>query len=87
MRDQQTYPAIIRRMAEADWVALGQFVKARREALGLPIVEAAQAAGLGAKWWGQFEAGRRKNVRGYNLGRIARAIDVTLEDLNNALYK
>jgi transcriptional regulator with XRE-family HTH domain len=57
-------------------------IKARREAIGLTLEEAAKRAGLGdrQRWYG-IEHGQRRNISADTLQAVARALDCTMDEL------
>lgn len=57
-------------------------IKARREALGLSMEQAAKAAGLsGRQTWYHIESGQRPDVAVSTLGKIAKALQCEPVDI------
>lgn len=57
-------------------------IKARRQAIGLTLDEAAKRAGLGdrQRWYG-IEHGQRRNISADTLQAVARALGCTMDEL------
>lgn len=66
---------------DIDSQALGQYIKARRLAQGLLLVDAAADSGLHYSYWSKLESGQVKTPSPKHLQSIARALEVDYKDL------
>lgn len=60
---------------------LGEYVRARRQSLGLSLQDAAERSGLHFSYWSKLEAGQYEAPAPKYLLVIARTLGVTTEDL------
>lgn len=76
------------------WSALGVFIAKRRTDLGLSVEAASKLAGTSDTSWRQLESGKRRlaggevappNPRRDLLGRVARALRVSIDDLDDVM--
>jgi transcriptional regulator with XRE-family HTH domain len=69
-------------MNNRDEVAgLGEYIQARRQARELSLEDAAQASGLDRSYWSRLERGMYETPSPRHLQKVARALDVPIEDL------
>jgi transcriptional regulator with XRE-family HTH domain len=60
---------------------IGAFIRARREALGLSMADAARESGLHHSYWSYLEMGRYQTPAPNHLRIIAETLQLPLEDL------
>lgn len=60
---------------------LGENIKRVRMNLGLSIKELSEKAGVGSSTISQIETGKRKSLRSESLEKVAKALDVNVNDL------
>ena len=63
-------------MSDSKDNALGDFIHEQREAAGLSIRQAAEAAGLHYSFWSRIESGDRRKIDPKDLQRIAKVLRV-----------
>jgi len=60
---------------------LGDYVKARRQSLGLSLSDVAEHSGLHFSYWSKLEAGQYDSPSPRHLQVMARTLDAPIEDL------
>ncbi len=62
-------------------ISLGEFVRTRRQSIGLSLADAAQASDLDPSYWNKLENGHYQSPAPQHLQTIAQVLDVPTEDL------